>query len=68
MLFIMHSCIKQDLKKETLEKLANFCKGPDYPGFLKKLIIQGLIKIEEPIVEIQARAEDKAIVTRVVRP
>lgn len=54
------------LKKEALEKLANYCKGPEYPNFLKKLIIQGLIKIEESTVEIQARAEDKAIVQRVL--
>jgi vacuolar-type H+-ATPase subunit E/Vma4 len=54
------------LKKETIEKLAAYCKGPEYPAFLKKLIVQGLIKIEEPIVEIQARAEDKAIVSRVL--
>jgi len=56
----------EDLRKETLEKLATFCKGSEYPNFLKKLIVQGLIKIEEPEVQIQARAEDKAIVTRVL--
>jgi len=56
----------EQLKKESLEKLAAFCKGPDYPNFLKKLIVQGLIKIEETTVEIQARAEDKAIVARVL--
>jgi len=56
----------ETLKKETLEKLAAFCKGPEYPAYVKKLIVQGLVKIEEQEVEIQARAEDKAIVARVL--
>lgn len=56
----------QILKKDTLSKLAAFCKGPDYPAFLTKLIVQGLIKIEEPIVEIQCRPEDKSIVTSIL--
>lgn len=46
--------------------MAAFCKGPEYPNYLKKLIVQGLIKIEETTVEIQSRAEDKAIVARVL--
>lgn len=54
------------MKKETLEKLAAFCKGPEYPAFVSKLIVQGLIKIEEETVEIQCRVEDKAIVSKVV--
>jgi V-type H+-transporting ATPase subunit E len=56
----------ETMKKECLEKLANYCKGPDYPVFLKKLIVQGLIKIEEQVVEVQCRQEDKAIVNRVL--
>jgi len=52
------------LKKESVEKLATFCKGPEYPTFVRKLIVQGLIKIEESEVEIQCRPEDKAIVTK----
>ena len=56
----------QSLKKETTEKLAVFCKSQDYPSFVKKLIVQGLIKIEEQEVEIQCKAEDKAIVSKVV--
>ena len=54
------------MKKETLAKLAAFSKGPDYPAFITKLIVQGLIKIEEETVEIQSRAEDKATVAKVV--
>lgn len=56
----------QNLKKETLEKLAAFCKSAEYPAFLKKLIVQGLVKIEESTVEIQARQEDRAIVARIL--
>lgn len=59
-------CVPQQLKKESLEKLAAFTKGAEYPNFLKKLIVQGLIKIEETTVEVQARAEDKAIVARIL--
>lgn len=59
-------CVPQQLKKESLEKLAALTKGADYPNFLKKLIVQGLIKIEETTVEVQARAEDKAIVARIL--
>eukprot|EP01034_Spumella_vulgaris_P044967 gene44967-55968_t len=54
------------LKKEAVEKLAIFCKGPEYPAFVTQLIVQGLIKIEEPVVEIQCRAEDRSIVTSVL--
>ena len=54
------------MKKETSEKLAAFAKGPEYPALLRKLIVQGLVKIEESVVEIVARAEDKAVVARVV--
>lgn len=56
----------EQLKKDTIEQLAAFSKGPEYPNFLKKLIVQGLIKIEEPVVDIQARAEDKAIVVKIL--
>lgn len=56
----------QALKKESVEKLAVFCKGADYPAFVRQLIVQGLIKIEEQVVEIQCRPEDKAIVARLV--
>lgn len=63
----LHSLLLfQSLKKETTEKLAAFCKSQDYPAFVKKLIVQGLIKIEEQEVEIQCKAEDKAIVSKVV--
>jgi vacuolar-type H+-ATPase subunit E/Vma4 len=56
----------EQLKKESVEKLAKYCQGPEYPTYLRKIIVQGLIKIEESTVEIQARAEDKVLVSRVV--
>ena len=56
----------QELKKSTLEQLGKACQGPKYAQLLKSLIVQGLIKIEEKVVEIQTRAEDKAIVAGVV--
>lgn len=54
------------LKSEAAERLAGFATTPQYPTFLKKLIIQGLIKIEEQAVEVQCRAEDTAVVTRIL--
>jgi hypothetical protein len=56
----------EQLKKETLEKLGAFCKSNEYSNFLKKLIVQGLIKIEEQVVEVQTRAEDKQLVSKIV--
>lgn len=56
----------QKLKGEILAKLAKVCKSDAYPALLKKLIVQGLIKIEEPEVEVAVRPEDKAIVMRVL--
>lgn len=54
------------MKAECLAKLANVSKQSTYPALVQKLIVQGLIKIEESAVEIQCRAEDKAIVAKVV--
>lgn len=55
-----------DLNKGTLEKLAAFTKGKEYPTLLKKLIIEGLIKIEESVVEVIVRPEDKATVSKLL--
>ena len=53
-----------DLRKGALEKLAKFCKSDGYETFVKQLIIEGLIKIEESEVEVQCRASDDAIVKK----
>lgn len=62
-----HVLLTQTLKKETLEELGAFCKSPEYPAFVRKIIVQGLIKIEEDTVEIHCRAEDRNLVAKVVR-
>lgn len=49
-----------------MDRLAAYCKSADYPVFLRKLIVQGLIKIEEDVVEVQVRQEDRAIAQRVL--
>ena len=54
------------LKGSVTEKLKAFVKSPQYPTLLRQLIVQGLLKMQEPVVEILARAEDKQIVTRVI--
>jgi vacuolar-type H+-ATPase subunit E/Vma4 len=58
----------QQLRKECAGKLASISQTPQYTGLLKQLIIQGLIKIEEPVVQISCRSEDKALVRGVVSP
>ena len=54
------------LKGSVTEKLKAFVKSPQYPTLLRQLIVQGLLKMQEPVVEILARAEDKLIVNRVI--
>jgi len=56
----------EQLKRDATEKLVAFAKSAEYSSLLKKLVIQGLIKIEESIVEIQTRAEDKQITARLL--
>ena len=54
------------LKGSVTEKLKAFVKSPQYPTLLRQLIVQGLLKMQEPVVEILARTEDKQMVTRVI--
>lgn len=56
----------EQLKAESLAELSAFCKSAGYADFVKKLIVQGLIKIEEQTVEVHTRAEDKAIASKVL--
>jgi V-type H+-transporting ATPase subunit E len=53
-----------ELKKGAMEKLTKQCSGPGYSKLIHDLIVQGLVKIEEPVVEIQARPEDQEIVKK----
>jgi V-type H+-transporting ATPase subunit E len=55
------------LRKECATKLSTIATTPQYPELLKKLIIQGLIKIEEPVVAIQCRPEDKSKVEGILK-
>mmetsp|Transcript_22242 Transcript_22242/g.22943 ORF Transcript_22242/g.22943 Transcript_22242/m.22943 type:complete len:221 (+) Transcript_22242:93-755(+) len=60
-----HELLDQ-LKRECAVKLSLIAQTPQYTNLLKQLIIQGLIKIEEPIVQLSCRAEDKALVRGVL--
>ena len=63
---VARDSLLNDLHKTSLEKLAAFTKGKDYPALLKKLIVEGLIKIEESAVEVIVRPEDKATVSKLL--
>mmetsp|Transcript_21053 Transcript_21053/g.32127 ORF Transcript_21053/g.32127 Transcript_21053/m.32127 type:complete len:223 (+) Transcript_21053:388-1056(+) len=56
----------QTLIAEAGSKCANVTKGGDYADLLKKLIVQGLIKIEENKVEIFCRGEDVKTVEKIL--
>ena len=57
----------EGMKRDALRKIDAFFKSPStYATFMKRLIIQGLIKIEEPVVELQVRAEDRGLVIRML--
>jgi len=56
----------EQLKTECLGQLSKVSSASTYPQLMQSLIMQGLIKIEEQTVDIQCRAEDKAIVTKVL--
>lgn len=50
----------------ALDKLGAITKKPEYANLLKELLLQGLIKINEQNVQVLARAEDKAVLARVL--
>lgn len=56
----------ETLKAECADKLSAAARSKNYADLMKKLIVQGLIKIEESVVEVQVRAEDVATANRVV--
>jgi V-type H+-transporting ATPase subunit E len=49
----------EQLKRDSLSKLAVMVGTPAYPKLLRNLILQGLIKLQEPVVEVRCRAGDK---------
>ena len=56
----------QSLLKEAGAKCAVVAKGQNYPQLLQKLIVQGLIKIEENEVVIFCKKEDTATVKKIL--
>ncbi|KAL7564265.1 hypothetical protein ACA910_014330 [Epithemia clementina (nom. ined.)] len=58
----------KNLVTEATSKCGVVARGSNYPQLLQKLIVQGLIKIEENEVTIFCRAEDVAIVQKILAP
>jgi len=56
----------QDMLREGEDLLLQQTSRPEYPNLLKKLIVQGMIKIEELTVEIFCRNEDLNLVKEVL--
>lgn len=56
----------QSLLKDAAAKCAVVARGGNYPQLLQKLIVQGLIKIEENEVLVYCRSEDVATVTKIL--
>ena len=54
------------LLSESGSKCAVVARGQNYPQLLQKLIVQGLIKIEENEVSIFCRGDDVATVTKIL--
>lgn len=58
----------KELKQEVTNRLAEVSKNPKYPDLIKTLIIEGLITIMEPKVEVRCRQVDLNIVQRQLQP
>lgn len=62
--------IRDDLLRSLLDEAGQKCamvaRGTNYPQLLQKLIVQGLIKIEEMKVTVYCREEDTATVSSVL--
>lgn len=56
----------QTLLKDATAKCAVVARGGNYPQLLQKLIVQGLIKIEENTAVVYCRAEDKKTVEKIL--
>lgn len=53
-----------NLLKEAGQKLSLVARGQNYSQLIQKLIVQGLIKIEEDTVEVYCRGKDVDLVTK----
>lgn len=62
--------LRDDLLTSLMKEASSKCKvvsdGSNYPALLQKLIVQGLVKIEEMEVIVFCRKEDVATVKKVV--
>ena len=58
----MRDELLQQLLAEGANKLTVMARGQNYPHLLQKLIVQGLIKIEEMDVTVYCREEDKEVI------
>jgi len=56
----------KDLVKEAGAKCAIVSRGAKYPQLLQKLIVQGLIKIDETDITVYCRSKDSDIVKKVL--
>jgi V-type H+-transporting ATPase subunit E len=56
----------QTLLSEAASKCGVVARGQNYPQLLQKLIVQGLIKIEENEVTIYTRPEDVSVVQKIL--
>ena len=56
----------QQLISEATTKCVAVASGANYPQLLQKLIVQGLIKIEENTIEIYCRTKDVPIVAKIL--
>jgi V-type H+-transporting ATPase subunit E len=62
----LRDTLLQQLMSEATTKCIAVANGTNYPQLLQKLIVQGLIKIEENTVEIYCRSKDVPIVTKIL--
>ena len=58
----------QELLKEAGSKCAMVVKGSNYKQLVQKLLVQGLIKIEENEVQVHCRQADAAVVQSILQP
>jgi len=56
------------LKDDSKERLTQISRpGPEYQALLRNLIVQGLLKMNEPKINVRVREEDRADVQAVLR-
>jgi V-type H+-transporting ATPase subunit E len=56
----------KDLKEEVIQGVSGVSKGQNYKQFMKLLIVEGLLRMFEPIVRVRCRVEDEKLVASVL--